>query len=185
MRKVLTRHPDSHGFAAATQVEVGIARPRADSLMLSYRVTGRMREIRIPPVTAAARGDELWRHTCFEAFVGTSSDAAYYEFNFSPSTQWAAYRFDGYRSGMCAADEVGMPPIQVVSNTDSYTLQASLELNRLSSLSREGAWRLGLSALVEDKSGRKSYWALAHPPGKPDFHHAACFAHEFFPGEQP
>ena len=60
-----------------------------------------------------------------------------------------------------------------------YTLQASLELDRLSDLPRDAAWRLGLAAVIEETSGRKSYWALAHPPGKPDFHHPDCFAHEF------
>ena len=38
-------------------------------------------------------------------------------------------------------------------------------------------WALGLSAVLEEKDGTKSYWALAHPSGdKPDFHHPACFA---------
>jgi hypothetical protein len=52
-------------------------------------------------------------------------------------------------------------------------------LGRLTELPRNAPWRLGLSALIEDTSGCKSYWALAHPPGKPDFHHADCFAYEF------
>jgi len=39
----------------------------------------------------------------------------------------------------------------------------------------------GLSAVIEDISGGTSYWALAHPPGKPDFHHADGFALEFSP----
>ena len=43
------------------------------------------------------------------------------------------------------------------------------------------SWRLGLSAVIEDTNGHKSYWALAHPPGKPDFHHADCFAYELSP----
>ena len=184
MRQVLTRHPDSRCFAAK-YVEVGFVQPRTNSLVLSYIVTGTMSEIRIPTLMETARSDELWLHTCFEAFVGSSSGEAYYEFNFAPSTQWAAYRFDGYRSGMCAANEISAPIIEVRSSSDSYTLQASLELDRLSGLSRKASWRLGLSALIEDRSGRKSYWALAHPPGKPDFHHMDCFAHEFFPIEQP
>jgi hypothetical protein len=37
-----------------------------------------------------------------------------------------------------------------------------------------GAW--GLTAVLEEADGVKSYWALAHGPGKADFHHAACFA---------
>jgi hypothetical protein len=32
-----------------------------------------------------------------------------------------------------------------------------------------------LSAVIEAKDGSKSYWALAHPPSKPDFHNADCF----------
>ena len=184
MRQLLRLHPDSRCFAAA-HVEVEVARPRADSLVLSYIVTGRMSDIRMPPVMPAARSDELWRHTCFEAFVRASSGAEYYEFNFAPSTQWAAYRFSGYRSGMRVAAEISAPPIEVRSSPDCYTLQASLELDRLSDLPRKASWRLGLSALIEETSGHKSYWALAHPPGKPDFHHADCFAHEFSPAVQP
>jgi hypothetical protein len=34
----------------------------------------------------------------------------------------------------------------------------------------------GLSAVIADKDGRTAYWALAHPPGKADFHHKDCFA---------
>jgi hypothetical protein len=179
MRQPLRRHPDSLCFAA-THIEVEVARPHAGSLVLSYVVTGRIGDLRMPPVTAAVRSDELWQHTCFEAFVRTSPDAAYYEFNFAPSTQWAAYRFDSYRSGMRAATEIGAPRVEVQSTPECYTLQASLELARLPGLPRDAPWHLGLSAIVEDTSGRKSYWALAHPPGKPDFHHSDCFAHEFY-----
>ena len=179
MHPSLRLHPDSRSFAAA-RVEVAVARPRADRLVLSYSVTGKMSDVRLPPVGPAARADELWQHTCFEAFVRAASGLSYYEFNFAPSTEWAAYRFDSYRSGMAAA-EIGAPAIEVRSGLDSYTLQASLELDRLPDLSRQASWRLGLSALIEDHSGGMSYWALAHPPGKPDFHHADSFALEFSP----
>jgi hypothetical protein len=182
MRLLLRPHPESRS-SAVTRIDVGIARPRTDSLLLSYFVTGKMNDIRMPPVTA--RGDELWRHTCFEAFIRTSSGDEYYEFHFAPSTQWAAYRFSGYRSGMRVATEISAPRIEVHSGPDCYTLRATLELDRLSDLPREASWRLGLSALIEDASDRISYWALAHPSGKPDFHHADCFAHEFFPDRQP
>ena len=117
--------------------------------------------------------------------VRAASGAEYYEFNFAPSTQWAAYRFTGYRSGMGVASEITEIQIETQSRPDCYTLQTSLELDRLSDLPRKALWRLGLSALIEDTGGHKSYWALAHPPGKPDFHHADCFAHEFSPAVQP
>jgi hypothetical protein len=152
---------------------------------LSYVVTGKISDVLMPAVTPAARSDELWRHTCFEAFVRALPSAAYYEFNFAPSTQWAVYRFSSYRSGMRVATEIDVPSIEVQSSPDCYRLRAMLDLDRLSGLPREALWRLGLSALIEDVTGRKSYWALAHPAGKPDFHHLKCFAHELSPAVTP
>jgi len=185
MRQFLNLHPDSRCPMVA-HIEVEAARPHADALVLSYIVTGKMNDLHMPPVMMkATRADELWRHTCFEAFVRASSGAEYYEFNFAPSTQWAAYRFSGYRKGMHVAAEIGAPPIEVRSTSDRFTLQASLELDRMSGSRRDSSWRLGLSALIEDTSGRKSYWALTHPPGKPDFHHADGFAYELSRAVQP
>jgi hypothetical protein len=180
MRQALKLHPDSL-CSAATHIEVEVWRPRAGSLVMRYLVTGNISDLRMPRATAASRADELWQHTCFEAFVGTSAGAGYYEFNFAPSTQWAVYRFSGYRTGMRAATEISAPRIEVQSSRECYTLQASVELDRLSSLPLDAGWRLGLSALIEETSGRKSYWALAHPPGKADFHHPDCFVHELSP----
>jgi hypothetical protein len=183
MRQALKLHPESLSSAAA-HIDVDVA-PRAGSLLFSYIVTGNLSHLRIPPATAAARTDELWRHTCFEAFVRTSPDESYYEFNFSPSTKWAAYHFNGYRSGSRVATEIGPPSIQTQSNATSYTLQAVLKLGLLPSLPSAAPWRLGLSAVLEDAGGRKSYWALAHPPGKPDFHRLDCFTYEFSPASPP
>jgi hypothetical protein len=180
MRQVLRRHPESLCVAAA-RIEVDVARPSAGSLVLTYVVHGNISALRLPPAAAPARTDELWQHTCFEAFVGTAADAAYYELNFAPSTRWAAYRFDGHRSGMRAATEIGAPTIAAQSDPDRYTLQASLKIDELPGLPRDAGWRLGLAAITEDAHGGKSYWALAHPPGKPDFHHFDCFALELSP----
>lgn len=180
MPQLLKLHPDSRCFAVR-YIEVETARPRADNLVLSYIVAGTMSDILMPAVVAATRSDDLWQHTCFEAFVRAAPDAEYYEFNFAPSTQWAAYRFSGYRSGKRVADEIDPPHIEVQSGPQSCTLRASLDLSRLPALVRTVSWQFGMSAMIEDTSGHKSYWALAHPPGKPDFHHADCFAHEFAP----
>ena len=177
MRRALTLHPDWHCIAA-TRIDVDAARPRPGTLALHYVVTGRIGDLRLPPMAAAARADELWQHTCFEAFLRASPRAAYYEFNLAPSRQWAAYRFAAYRSEMTVADEVGAPRLEVRSSGESYELRATLELDGLPALPSDAAWHLALSAVIEETNGNKSYWALAHPPGKPDFHHALCFAHE-------
>jgi hypothetical protein len=183
-RKTLRIHPDTI-CAAVTQIEVDVARPQAGRLILTYAVTGKIGDLDIPPVADPMRTDELWQHTCFEAFLRSSSGAGYYEFNFAPSTQWAAYRFSDYRTGRCVATELSAPLIAVASSAERYALRASLEIDRLHGPSTSGGgngsdqkWRLGLSAIIEERSGRRSYWALAHPPGKPDFHHSDCFALE-------
>jgi hypothetical protein len=103
--------------------------------------------------------------------VRPAGGESYFEFNFSPSTQWAAYRFGRYREGMIAA-EVAVPRIEFERSAQRCILRAAL------ALPDEGAWRLGLSAVMEEMNGRRSYWALAHPPGRPDFHHSDCFALE-------
>ncbi len=183
MRYALKLHPDSR-CAAATRVEVDVARPRSGQLVLEYFVTGKMSGLRIPPVSAPIRADELWQHTCFEAFVRAPRAAAYYELNFAPSTQWAAYRFAGYRSGMSIASDIAAPRFKVQSDAASYKLQAALDLDHLSNMPSPAGWRLGLSAVIEEADGRRSFWALAHPPGEPDFHHLDSFAHELAAADQ-
>ena len=180
MHQLLRPHPESR-ISASEHVGVVITRPQPEKLVLSYTVTGKMSDVIIPPVTRAMRADNLWQYTCFEAFVRGASANVYYEFNFSPSTQWAAYRFSDYRSGMSVATEVDTPPIDIRSNPRSFSLQAALTLDRLSALPRDASWRLALSAVIEETNGNKSYWALTHPPGKPDFHHKDGFAYELSP----
>jgi hypothetical protein len=174
---MLKLHPDSRCLAA-TRIDVDVARPGPGNLVLRYVVTGKTSVLRLPPLAAPARKDELWQHTCFEAFVGASASTAYYEFNFAPSMEWAVYRFSGYRREMSVANEAGAPRIDVQSSGARYQLQASLALDRLPGLPSDAVWCLGLSAVIEESGGRKSYWALAHPPGKPDFHHSDCLAIE-------
>jgi hypothetical protein len=184
MRQTLRLHPDS-SCSAVTRIEVDVARPRAGSLVLVYVVIGTISDLAIPPVAAATRTDELWRHTCFEAFVRNPPGPEYYEFNFAPSTQWAAYQFRGYRSGMRVAAGIGAPRIAVETSSERYVLRASLDFDQVPTSSDSGGgsargamWRLGLSAVIEEANGRQSYWALAHPPGKADFHHSDCLALE-------
>jgi len=75
--------------------------------------------------------------------------------------------------------------MEVRSDGACFELRASLDLNRLADLPSNGPWRLGLSAVIEEAGGGRSYWALAHPPGKPDFHHSDCFALELPAIERP
>ncbi|MBU6298531.1 MAG: DOMON-like domain-containing protein [Alphaproteobacteria bacterium] len=170
MHQTLKCHPDTR-CDAVTRVEVEASRPRLGRLALRYIVSGEIAGLRLPRIAEPTRTDGLWKHACFEAFLRSTTGGAYDEFNFSPSTQWAAYRFEAYRSGVRAA-EIAAPHIAVQSDAATFELQVLLELPG------DAAWRLGLSAVIEETSGRLSYWALKHPPGKPDFHHSDCFALE-------
>lgn len=181
MRQPLKLHSHSR-CSARLQITVEFLRPRAHELTLAYAVTGNIGELCIPPVMPSARGDELWRHMCFEAFV-RASGAEYYEFNFAPTTRWAAYQFSGYRSGRCLA-EIPAPAVEVQAGADRYTLNTSLQLDSLPHLSGRALWTLGLSAVIEERSGDISYWALVHPSEKPDFHHRDSFVCELFPTVQ-
>ena len=177
MGQLLKVHP-STPCSAAIQIEVAITRPRSYCLDLSYVITGQIKELSLPPAAAARRADELWRHTCFEAFIGTNL-AEYYEFNFAPTSAWAAYRFTEYRRGQSSL-AIPNPVITVRSDSERYSLQASLQLESLC-VPEQPPWHLGLSALIEDKTGRLSYWALAHASDKPDFHRRESFVHEISP----
>jgi hypothetical protein len=115
------------------------------------------------------RAGELWKTTCFEAFLRPLGEDSYREWNFAPSGQWAAYDFSDYRDGM-AEGEVTQPPyIRLEDNFTWWAVGASIAV--LADIN----WELGLSAVLEEKDGTKSYWALAHPSEKPDFHAPDCF----------
>ena len=176
MLLTLTPHPDTP-CDAVQRIDVQATRPRARGLALTYRVIGDIDGVRWPVMAeekAGRRADELWRHTCLEAFV--SAGVGYYEFNLSPSGQWAVYRFNGYRRGMTSAAGAELYTLEAVRNDGGFELSAELDLDGLSHLLPAQPWRLGLSAVIEELNGRMSYWALAHAPGKPDFHHPDAFA---------
>lgn len=180
MQSFLLSHPDSSSTAAIS-VEAQMRRAARNVFILSYIIKGKITEINLPAISAPRFGSGLWQRTCFEAFFRSDSTSVYYEFNFAPSTEWAAYQFNSYRTGMQMAREIRAPAIEIHPGPEQYILRASVTLDALTALPCLGSWRLGMSAIIEDIRGGKSFWAMAHPPGKPDFHHLDCFAHEFSP----
>ncbi|MBX9796125.1 DOMON-like domain-containing protein [Sphingomonas sp.] len=160
----LVPHPSSNP-PAGRAVAVRVAR-QGDGLTLDYLVGGPATLI-VPPVDVPARTDGLWRTTCLELFAGLAG-GAYLEFNFSPSTRWAAYRFTGYRDGMTPLP-LAAPPRVLRGESGALSLAVSLPL------ALENGAAIGLTAVIEEADGTKSYWALAHAPGPPDFHNRDCF----------
>ncbi|MDP5278174.1 DOMON-like domain-containing protein [Sphingomonas sp. DG1-23] len=163
----LVPHPDFEPVAVRG-IEVMLACGGDGRWLIEYRVEGGG-DLVAPGIATPRRADELWKHTCFELFVRPEGSDAYYEFNFSPSGEWAAYRFTGYRAGM-ADLPLGVPAIEWWGGE----MRAAVDLSGLP----DGDWCVGVTAVIEEAGGKRSFWSLAHPPGKPDFHHEANFAWE-------
>ena len=148
-------HAGALGIIASTNIWFGVGAPAGQFV--------------IPEPGHSARADKLWLTTCFEAFLRIPGAEGYREWNFAPSGQWAAYDFTGYREGKSDAD-VSEPYIRVEDNFTWWALGATIAADA------DATWALCLSAILEEKDGTKSYWALAHAAGdKPDFHAADCF----------
>lgn len=163
----LVPHPDFTPLSVRG-IEVMLACGSDGRWLIEYRVDG-ADDLETPELGPVRRADELWKHTCFELFVRPEGSEDYYEFNFSPSGAWAAYRFTGYREGMTELP-LGVPAIEWWSGE----MRAAVDLSGLP----DGDWCVGVTAVIEESGGKRSFWSLAHPPGKPDFHHEANFAWE-------
>lgn len=174
---VLLPHADTPaGGVTSLRVEARLTAPGI--LVCDYALHADMRRVRWPASHGGERIDELWRHTCFEAFVRADGVAGYYEFNFSPAGDWAAYGFEDYRQGMTPAMLVAAPGLHVHEGAARLGLSATLDLAGLSDLTAASRLRVALAAVIEDDGGKLSYWSLQHAPGKPDFHHPDGFTLE-------
>jgi hypothetical protein len=157
-------HPDTPA-KNVTSIEVSVERA-GGRLLLRYSAECVLMKLALADPAEPSRTDDLWKSTCFEAFIGHGS---YSEFNFSPSSEWAAYDFESYRAGMRNRMQSSDPQIGLDGSENHFGLEATIDVSGL-------AGQLALSAVIEETDGTKSYWALAHPPGAPDFHHPTCFA---------
>lgn len=204
----LVAHPDTPA-TAVQGVSYSIVWQDAGHWRIDFMVQAKAEALRLPAPAEPGRAEALWKHTCFEVFLRDVEGEAYVELNFAPSGQWAAYRFDGYRVGGRDLD-IAPPqifttdPAQFVSwaqrqfpqlNLDAESLREGLDeigpagqyalsagIEDLGLASGAGS-AIGVSAVIEEADGTTSYWAIAHPPGRPDFHHADCFAAELTPVE--
>lgn len=135
-------------------------------LPVKFRLEGNLEQLEIPVPDAATRANDLWKNTCFEAFIGSINSSRYDEFNISPSKAWAAYQFDNYRDGMRDMPVSDLPV--TIHRTDNQ-----LEIDvRLPVSEQIDNLRIGFSSVIREKDGRCTYWAIHHPSQRPDFHHS-------------
>ena len=182
-----TLHLLCHPATPARQVrtiEVHAARSPAGGLELAYCLRGDMARLLIPAPTEPGPANELWEHSCFEAFVAIAGDAVYHEFNFSPSGQWAAFAFSGYRRRDRESILAAAPQIAARLFAGRLELEAVIGPALLPPGTATATLQIGLTAIVEAADtvdGSHSYWALRHPAALPDFHHRDGFVCELAP----
>jgi hypothetical protein len=130
------------------------------------------------PELSRVRKMELWKETCFEAFLPISGTEGYYEFNASLSGDWDLFAFDSYRSGMRRVELSGssVPRLQFrESHPNEFRIGFILPLDELPSF--QAIQRVGLTLVL--KVGETfTYWALHHDGAKPDFHLRTSFSYD-------
>ena len=168
----LRRHPASQ-CVAVRAIEVRARLAQNGALALNYRLRGDPEGIRIPEPALPSASDGLWQHTCLEAFVAAVDGPEYREFNFSPSGQWASYRFSAGRQRDFGFIPAVAPQIAFHRCTDGFRLDAVIAPELLPT---DAILNIGLVAVIEARDGSKSYWALTHCAAQPDFHLRQSFS---------
>ena len=157
------------------EIHARVCKASGDTLAVTFVLIGDLDRIRIPEPRLPRIGERLWEHTCCEIFITLEGVPAYHEFNFAPSGEWAAYAFERYREGAPVMDEALGPRMTVRRAAGQLEIDVLIRLDRLSPAHAGAKLRLALSAVIEDRDGGLTYWALAHPASAPDFHHPDSF----------
>ena len=170
----LVPHPEM-GAKGIQAVEVDVLRA-TNTILLMYSVEPA--DTLLLPAFERERRDNLWQATCFELFVKPES-RGYVEYNFAPLEAWNAYSFVDWRMGRRAYQPDAEPKI-VDSRTDgrreSFPARYELDVVLSPDFLLLAPASVSLAAILGEEDGTMSYWALAHPPGEPNFHHPDCFA---------
>lgn len=162
-------------------IDVSLCRRRAGILVARFSLHAEVVRLRVPAPRPSRRCDLLWQHTCFEVFVRGDSGSAYHELNFAPSGEWAIHAFHSYREPAVLPDDAAAPEVTVRCSPNRIELDAVVRAASLSTEYAHAMLRVALAAVIEDARGGCSYWALSHPPGRPDFHHPDSFVLEMAP----
>lgn len=141
---------------------------------ISFSLTGDLLELMIPaPVDLPERRDNIWQETCFEFFLGLKDSERYWEFNLSPSGHWNVYRFKAYREGKQEETAFTSLPFNVLNDTETFVLSLEFDLDKI--IPADKTLKAGISAVIKQRDGNTTYWALTHPCQKADFHKRESF----------
>ncbi|MBN2801686.1 MAG: hypothetical protein JXR91_01195 [Deltaproteobacteria bacterium] len=158
----------------ASEVTVEISK-NSDLLTLLYTIKKFQIE---KPVTLSdfqisnnLRTDELWKHTCFEIFIGTEDSDEYWEFNFSTSGKWNCYHFDNYRKEMTQEPDTALLMFSAIQDNQDALFNIKVKLPK--NLANKNKLLSSPAVIVESiQNGMRNfeYYASSHKNNKPDFH---------------
>ena len=169
----LCSHPDTPNSSVKKLSCSVIALDNGD-LHLSYHLKGDLQRMLIAELAPSEPKDNLWEHSCFEAFISVDREKAYREYNFSPSSQWAIYAFSDYRVKL-NGEASESPSIKRKQRDGELIISVVLPSSCLPDNPQKKPLLIGLSAVIETRDNTISYWALKHPMNTPDFHHRESF----------
>ena len=156
--------PSNENDDFTLSVSVNKTGPR---IQAQFDLQGNTAAIQWPAAATPGQGKDLWKHTCFELFLTTPDTDAYWEYNFSPSRQWAVYAFQYYRQPT-NLDLIYIPVIEPPQRSPhAFTLLAQFQIEPSQA---DQVILLGASAVIETVDNQKRYYALRHCGEKPDFH---------------
>jgi hypothetical protein len=148
-------------------IQVNITKSNHE-IIAEFVLRGDTRAIQWPAAAGhTSPGTDLWKHTCFELFISQPGHRDYWEYNFSPSRQWAIYAFQDYRQPAPLA-ATHTPIIELPHHSDTeFTLQVRFTPE---SPLINTPLNIGVAAIIETTDGQRHHYALRHCGNKPDFH---------------
>ena len=157
---------------------------RGETLILEFQLSCAAEQgenaILWPPAAGQPqRRDGLWEHTCLEWFLAHPHGEAYWEFNLCPNGDWNVYALDGYRRGLRPDPHYSALPLECSgSGSDNgrishFRVTAALPAALLPATlvsAQPTELELAVTAVLEQRGGAISYWALHHGGAQADFH---------------
>lgn len=174
---------ESLPFFLTSDVEVHIIKNNSNTyLKLNINYIGSIENIELfssllnggeNQITIKPRANELWKITCIEFFIKSTSEKKYWEFNISPLGFWNFYELDDYRSNLnesslCEPVQFTFSVIKNQNLTFNLLININSLINYYPYIIQNGL--LSITSVIRWKNNTTSYLALKHAENKPDFH---------------
>jgi hypothetical protein len=162
----------------------------AECLFISFRIRTGVTSVDLGNGTPhKERIKGLWEKTCFELFI-KNQKGQYLEFNFSPLFEWNCFYFEAPGAALKEWEMMQKPETDILLSLDHFLHYTVIKKeyfppgffdreDRKDKTDGANELHAGITAVIKDKKGQLSYWALAHADKRPNFHHFDSFKYKF------